>query len=115
MYETVRRTIDVASVSQRHAPHSLEQVRGPGSPCCCPLVADRVVIGRAADADLCIDSTGVSRRHLKITRSGPEYTCEDCDSSNGVYLNGIRINSAVLRDGDVIQIGDVVFIYRDHA
>jgi len=50
---------------------------------------------------------------MLLTRSGPEYTCEDCDSTNGIYLNGVRVQSAVLREGDQIQISDVVFIYHD--
>ena len=112
---TTQRHYSLEDVPRPPAPHSLEQIRGPGAPSRRPLNADCVVIGRAADADISIESTGVSRRHFQIIRNGPEYVCEDCDSSNGVYLNGIRVNSAVLREGDVIQAGDVVFIYHDHA
>ena len=35
------------------------------------------------------------------------------NSSHGVYVNGMRVNSAILRDGDVIQLGDVVLTYAE--
>ena len=37
----------------------------------------------------------------------------DNDSDNGVILNGAKIHSAVLRDGDVIQVADNVFVYHE--
>jgi pSer/pThr/pTyr-binding forkhead associated (FHA) protein len=37
----------------------------------------------------------------------------DNDSENGVFLNGVKIHSAVLRDGDVIQMADNVFVYHE--
>jgi pSer/pThr/pTyr-binding forkhead associated (FHA) protein len=106
---------EVADVQRPFRPHILEQVRGPGAPSQTVLRADRFVIGRAPECDIPVDSGGVSRQHLLITRAGPEYRCEDCGSTNGVYLNGIRIHTAVLREGDRIQISDIVFIYHEGA
>jgi pSer/pThr/pTyr-binding forkhead associated (FHA) protein len=37
----------------------------------------------------------------------------DNDSRNGVFLNGVKVHSAVLRDGDVIQVADSVFVYHE--
>ena len=35
------------------------------------------------------------------------------DSDHGVLLNGVQVHAAVLRDGDVIQVADSVFVYRE--
>jgi pSer/pThr/pTyr-binding forkhead associated (FHA) protein len=37
----------------------------------------------------------------------------DLESSNGVFLNGVRVHSAALHEGDVIQIGDAVLVFRE--
>ena len=38
----------------------------------------------------------------------------DFESRNGVFLNGIKVHSAILRDGDILQLADVVFdFYED--
>jgi len=88
-----------------------EQVRGPGAPQRHLLARDRVVIGRS-EGDIRIASAELSRSHMRIERSGTEYVCTDLDSSNGVYLNGVKIHSAVLREGDVLQLGDVILVFH---
>ncbi len=90
----------------------LEQVEGPGAPLEFVLTGERMVVGRAADADIRILSTSISRHHMLVQRTGPEHICRDLDSRNGIYLNGIKIHSVVLRDGDHIQIGDVLLVYQ---
>lgn len=112
---TVPGGVSVEEVQRPLRPHLLEQVRGPGSPSQTILRADRVVVGRGPECEICVESGGVSRQHLLITRAGPEYRCEDCGSTNGVFLNGVRVQSAVLREGDRIQISDIVFVYHEGA
>jgi pSer/pThr/pTyr-binding forkhead associated (FHA) protein len=93
-------------------PFVLKQTAGPGAPKGFVLGEERVILGRAVEADIQIDSKEVSRRHLLLRKEGPEYSCTDLKSSNGVYLNGIKIHSATLKDGDTIQIGNVTLVYR---
>jgi pSer/pThr/pTyr-binding forkhead associated (FHA) protein len=93
--------------------HQLEQTAGPGSPARHELSADMLVIGRGSAADLRIDSEDVSRTHAQLQRIDDEYTIEDLDSRNGVFLNGLQVHAAVLRDGDQLQLGDVVFTYTE--
>lgn len=65
------------------------------------------VIGRIEGCDLRISSDLVSRRHAVIERDGAvDYRIVDRDSSNGVWLGGERVSERVLRDGDVVRIGD---------
>ena len=77
------------------------------------LDADSLVLGRGDKATLLLDSEEVSRAHAKLTRNDGEYTVEDLGSRNGILLNGLRVHSAVLRDGDELQLGDVVLTYRE--
>ena len=65
-----------------------------------------VVIGRSHDTDLQLDVEGVSRKHARISKTGDRgYNLVDLGAKNGTYLNGERIDVAVLHHGDRIQIG----------
>jgi pSer/pThr/pTyr-binding forkhead associated (FHA) protein len=93
--------------------HSLEQRSGPGAPRSFNLEGAEVVIGRSTECQIRIDSGDVSRKHLKLTRQDDEYGFEDLGSRNGVFLNGVKVHSAVLRDDDQVQMGDVIFVYHE--
>jgi len=70
------------------------------------------VIGRDAAADLVVESDLVSRRHAEIVAAPGGNSLVDL-SSNGVSVNGRRISAPVmLRQGDVIRVGDADFRYH---
>ncbi|WNG23738.1 PAS domain-containing protein [Cystobacter fuscus] len=75
------------------------------------IEAGEHVLGRGADAGFQINDHGVSRRHARITRT-PEggFHLADLGSTNGTYLNGVRIASAELHEGDRVQIGTVTVL-----
>ncbi|GEM_PF-991956 len=66
-----------------------------------------ITMGRAPDNDIQILAKSVSRRHAHIIFEQEKPIIEDLGSSNGTKVNGIRINRAVLNDGDLIDIGGV--------
>ena len=73
-----------------------------------------MVIGRDERADIPLPSANISRRHALIKRRQHEVSIHDFESRNGIFLNGIKVHSAILRDGDIIQLADVVFdFYED--
>ena len=94
-------------------PHYLERVDGPGAPRYHELRQPAAVVGRSEQSDIQVDSEGLSRKHLLVTRNGGEFVVEDLDSRNGVFLNGVKIHSATLRDMDTLQLGPVVFVYHE--
>jgi pSer/pThr/pTyr-binding forkhead associated (FHA) protein len=94
-------------------PHVFEVKQGPGLGQKFVLDANELIIGRGEKATLTLDSEEVSRAHARLTRADGEFTIEDLDSRNGIVLNGLRVHSAVLRDGDQVQLGDVVLSYRE--
>ena len=63
-----------------------------------------VTFGRERDNDIVLNSGFVSRHHGYFRLEGNSCTINDQNSSNGTYLNGGRITSSVLQDGDRIQI-----------
>lgn len=73
------------------------------------------VIGRAADATIICDATGVSRHHARILVSSGEATLEDLGSKNGTFLRRERITSARLSDGDEIRLGTARLTFRIKA
>jgi pSer/pThr/pTyr-binding forkhead associated (FHA) protein len=91
----------------------LELVRGPSAPRSFAIVGDEVVLGRSHQASVCIESGLLSRRHAAVRRNGPEFVLADLGSANGVFVNGVRVHSVVLCEGDTIQIGDVVLVFRE--
>jgi pSer/pThr/pTyr-binding forkhead associated (FHA) protein len=74
-----------------------------------------LTLGSGAGAELRVESAEVAERHARLTRRDGEYTCEDLESEGGLFLNGLRVHAAVLRDGDVLQMANVVFIYRERG
>jgi pSer/pThr/pTyr-binding forkhead associated (FHA) protein len=73
------------------------------------FVLDRVrgyVVGRLSGAEIPIDDPGVSRRHVKLTRRGDgSVEVADMRSTNGLILNGERVQRGLLREGDLINLG----------
>src|SRR3990167_8384563 len=64
------------------------------------------VMGRAPDTQLQCEDDGISRKHCKITMApNGHFQLVDLGSTNGTFLNGIKVNVATLQDGDKIQIG----------
>jgi pSer/pThr/pTyr-binding forkhead associated (FHA) protein len=75
------------------------------------LGEDDAVIGRVPDCDIQLHAENVSRKHARIFYRNEEYQIEDLGSTNGIYVNGIKIQKCILRDHDVIEIGDVKMLF----
>jgi len=76
-----------------------------------------LVIGRADDASITVQDDRVSRHHTRLTVRGPESVhVEDLGSKNGTWVNGHRVTTAELKNGDTLQVGNETvfhFVYRD--
>lgn len=76
-----------------------------------------LVIGRAPDAGIRIGDEDVSRHHARISVAADgEVLLTDLDSTNGTYVNAVKITEHRLQDGDKVQIGPQVvlkFQYQD--
>jgi two-component system cell cycle response regulator len=74
-----------------------------------------ILIGRAADTSIRLRDDGVSRHHARIVQRDGGLCIEDLESANGTLVNGQRVRSAVLRDGDKIQVGSTTILKFTHA
>ena len=91
----------------------MQQIEGRGAPRKFALNKPELVIGRDEKADITLPSANISRRHALIKCRHQEVSIHDFESRNGVFLNGIKVHSAVLRDGDVVQLADCVFDFYE--
>ena len=75
-----------------------------------PLLFDRVLsIGRNRGENIIIiRHKSVSRRHAKISFDGKNFRIDDIESTNGTIINGQKVQSAILRSGDEVKIGEAV-------
>ncbi len=70
--------------------------------------AESCAIGAQAGNDLLLDHPTVSRYHCEITVDDRGARVNDLDSLNGTILDGVRVHSGFLRDGSLLQLGQVV-------
>ena len=78
-----------------------------------PLYSGRLIIGRASDADLRVDSRMISRHHCQIVTNDRLCTIEDLNSTNGIFIKDKRLRYHNLNDGDVVSIGTHQLMYID--
>lgn len=77
------------------------------------LKAQGAVLGRGREADIQIDDEEISRRHSRFSLVDNAWMISDLGSTNGVLLNGQRVQSARLKEGDRIQIGNTVLEFQN--
>jgi predicted component of type VI protein secretion system len=78
-------------------------------------VKDGLVLGRVSACDVVIADNKASRRHARLIADAGVVEVEDMGSSNGTLLNGKTVDRRMLRDGDRIEIGKTVIVYREGA
>ena len=79
--------------------------RGPSDGSRFLLDVDVTTAGRHPNAEIFLDDVTVSRKHAEFKRDASGFTVTDLASLNGTYLNGSRVDSAKLSDGDEVQVG----------
>jgi ABC transport system ATP-binding/permease protein len=67
-------------------------------------------VGRATGADFIVEATLVSRVHCRLTAGATELEVVDLDSTNGTFVNGERVDRALLKIGDRLGVGKVEFL-----
>jgi len=81
-----------------------------------PLLAAITVLGRDNSADIILDDPGISRQHteIRVTSDGPHLVANvrDLGSTNGTFVNGERITSQRLHDGDRLSMGRTALLFR---
>jgi pSer/pThr/pTyr-binding forkhead associated (FHA) protein len=75
------------------------------------LVSAETLIGRNPTTDITLLDEGISREHavILLDEDAGGYNIEDLQSTNGTKVNGKRVRSALLSNGDVIELGRTRF------
>jgi Nif-specific regulatory protein len=92
---------------------SLVQINGtaPGASVTLDPNAPPVTIGRDPAREVPIDDHQASRLHCRVWFDGAAWRVEDCNSRNGTFVNSRRIDTATLRPGDAIRVGERLLVF----
>ena len=78
-----------------------------------PLTPPGFTIGRGTDADIRINDPGISRVHARLRVEGPDsLAIDDLGSTNGILVDGRRVQSCVLHEGSRIEMGNTRLLVR---
>lgn len=75
------------------------------------LNGPRTVVGRLSSNPIYIPDQSVSRQHCVLEVAGGQVTLQDLDSRNGTSVNGLPVMNRLLKDGDLIEVGDSQFLF----
>ncbi|MCG5433186.1 FHA domain-containing protein [Mycobacterium sp. MYCO198283] len=85
--------------------------RGPNAGSRFLLDQETTSAGRHPDSDIFLDDVTVSRRHAEFRLENGEFQVVDVGSLNGTYVNREPVDSAVLANGDEVQIGKFRLVF----
>lgn len=89
---------------------SLSILTGPRAGGVIPVQPGRIIrVGRDPGSDIVLDDGFASRNHAEIRLDKGMVEIEDLTSSNGTYVNGVRIGTKQLNRGDIVRIGQTDF------
>ena len=91
--------------------HLLVVKRGPNAGSRFLLDQATTSAGRHPDSDIFLDDVTVSRRHAEFRLESDEFQVVDVGSLNGTYVNREPVDSAVLANGDEVQIGKFRLVF----
>lgn len=81
-----------------------------------PLLGALTVLGRDPSADITLEDAGISRRHaeIRVTHDGPHFaiTVRDLGSTNGTFVNGDRVTTSRVAEGDRLTMGRTSLLIR---
>lgn len=106
-------TRDLAGQLRVASPHQacLVVIAGPRLGQRIQLGKGVVIIGRGSNSAVLLDSDSVSRQHARIEWTGSHHKLVDLNSTNGTYVNEVRIFDHVMNDGDRVQVGKALLKY----
>jgi predicted component of type VI protein secretion system len=79
------------------------------------ITAMRTTIGRDPSCDVVIDNAGISRLHAAIEAVGDSFLLRDCDSQNGITLNGEPCREGRLVHGDIVGMNKFLLRFSNQA
>ena len=75
----------------------------------------RVTIGTHPRNSLRLKSEYISKLHCQLEKNGGRWSLSDCNSRNGTLVNGRKISQKNLYEGDIIQLTDIVLVFKEET
>lgn len=87
---------------------ALRILNGPQAGLIYILKPGKNLVGRQPGCDLQLNSAGISKQHLEISVTGNTILIKDLKSSNGTFLNGLRVQGGAIKFGDKISLNQTI-------
>ena len=87
---------------------TLTVIQGPDRGKTFEVDGTSAVIGRDPACEVALRDPGISRAHARMVLKGTRYVLVDAGSSNGTFVNGVRISEADIEAGDQIRVGNTI-------
>ena len=117
--DTVRGTVeDLIMPPMEPGKAYLIVIRGPSVGRMLELDGSEAILGRSPDVTLPVEDEGASRRHAAVALEEGGYAITDLHSTNGLFVNGVRVERHTLHHADRIQIGTssvLKFCFQDEV
>ncbi len=94
---------------------SIKILKGPSTGKTFSLQTGETRIGRGTTCQIQINIPGISKEHALITVNGAIVTIKDLKSTNGTYVNGVKIQQSNLNPGDKISLFDCILDFQTTA
>ncbi|NWF99599.1 MAG: zinc-ribbon domain-containing protein [Thermoanaerobaculaceae bacterium] len=91
--------------------YSLAVILGAAAGQIYPITKPRILLGRGAEADLQLPDSEVSRRHAVLDIRGDEAYLVDLGSSNGSFVNGVRVERATIASHQEFSLGTTTLMF----
>jgi pSer/pThr/pTyr-binding forkhead associated (FHA) protein len=82
-------------------------LEGGAEPVSWPVPPGEVTLGRSSACNVILESSAISKVHARVARSADQLSVEDLGSSNGTFVNGHRVMTAPLENGDLVSLAGV--------
>jgi len=77
------------------------------------VTSESFVIGRSLQADLLLSDDTVSAKHARLRKEADRFIIYDLASTHGLFINGERVYSRALCDGDEVKVGNTVLVFKE--
>jgi len=109
---TLSETDFISAVEKPATTAVIRVVRGPQIEMTFHLEEGNYSIGRSQECSIFLNDMTVSREHADIAKTPEGFKIKDLNSFNGVWINNVNINEAILCEGDIIQIGAFCLLFQ---
>ncbi|MGI5900897.1 MAG: FhaA domain-containing protein [Desulfitobacteriia bacterium] len=96
----------------RKMKYSLEIVRGQDLGKVFPIDKEEIIVGRSSGCDISVQDVEVSRKHFALRKESNRWFIQDLGSTNGTFVNKLRVDRYLVKPGDRIMAGQTQFSFK---